>query len=269
MSPTPSSLQLSRDSGAPFELYKFEQSASVWAYTTREGTVIVDGVVYSPLRGLSRAALSSGTDRGDSTLEIVVPREAEVVESLITGASPEPMSITLFAPQRGSSEKVLAFFIGQVASIASDGAAIKLLCKRVQSVLEETIPREAIQVSCPHMLYDQNCLLDPASFTFSGTVSDITGREYTFTGLANTGSGSTYYQNGYLQFGSFRVFVEKQVNNILTVMSTIPTLVEGATVQAVAGCDRKATTCHSKANIRHYGGFPGMPGRNPWIVGLS
>lgn len=242
----------------------------MWGYTTREGAVIVDGVVYAPLRGLSRASLSSGTDRGDSTLEIVVPREADVVVSLITGASPEPMAVTLFAPQRGSTEQVLAFFIGQVASIASDGAGIKLLCKRVQSVLEEVIPREAIQVACPHMLYDQNCLVDPAAFTFSGVVSDITGRNYTFTGLANTGAGSTYYQNGYLQYGAFRVFVEKQVNNVLTVMSTIPTLVEGATVQAVAGCDRKTATCHSRFNnIRHYGGFPGLPGRNPWIVGLS
>ena len=50
----------------------------------------------------------------------------------------------------------------------------------------------------------------------------------------------------------------------------------GSTVVVLAGCDHSVTTCDTKfntpedtqSNVINYGGFPFVPGKNPFETGL-
>lgn len=255
----------------PYELYYFAQDDQVWAYTNREGVVVFQGTTYLPIE-IKRTSFSFGSDRGDAGIEVTLPRNCPLLATMYDGTTPGSVSLIIIVSGRQDPDGMehLPIFIGRVAGLVSEKGVGKLSVRRIQDEDEEQIPRKAIQPTCPNMLYDVNCRASMADFSFSLTIDAISGRTYTLSGADHIEPGSTYYQNGFIQKGVYRAFVEFQSGPVLRTMSPLPTAAVADVITAVAGCDRTRTMCRDKFdNVDNFLGFPLIPGRNPWIVGLA
>lgn len=261
--------EMADDSPKPYELYRFVQGADSWNYTTREGPVVMDGITYEPIE-IQRTSFALGSDRGDAGIEVTLPRNSALLVTMFDGTTPGSISLFIYVPSRDDPTVPVPIFIGKVGGLSSTKSIGKLVVNRIQDEDEEQIPRKAIQLTCANMLYDSSCRADIASFTFPLTIATIDGRTYTFTGTDHIEAGSSYYQNGFIQLGPYRAFVEFQDGDTIRTLSPLPTAIVGSVISAIAGCDRTTAVCKSRFdNVENFLGFPFIPGRNPWIVGLS
>lgn len=256
-------LEASRYGAAPFELYRFARGTEEWRYATTEDPFVYLGQTFSPAV-IRRGELAAVDEQGTRQLEVTLPRAEPLVVQFIGGLTPSPVSLTVYRSHRGASD-VQTLFIGQVSALTLEGAEAKLLCTPVQALFTRTVPRVAIQRTCPWMLYDVNCGLAALAFTFAASVTAVNGLLVTVAGAPNLGAGSSYYVAGVLTLGEARAFIVGQNAAVLQLMAPLTGLASGAAVQLVAGCDRTAATCQGRfGNIANFGGFPALPKRNPF-----
>lgn len=120
------------------------------------------------------------------------------------------------------------------------------------------------------------CGVTLASFTVSGTVTDIEGvpvgnslgkRAFSDTGLAST--SDNWYRHGVLTWTSgdnnglsFEVQGYTDSSRRVLLWLETPELIQvGDTFDMYAGCDKERTTCRDKfSNIANFGGLPWVPG---------
>jgi uncharacterized phage protein (TIGR02218 family) len=153
-------------------------------------------------------------------------------------------------------------FYGQMGEIQKAGrAGIEFKVNDLVYLLNIQMPRNLIQSSCRHTLYDQNCTAVRASFATSTTISSVdpTGLLLNLSSTLNSsyfGSSSPpggHYRQGTVLFtsgqnnGISRVI--SQANSTTQVQLTIPfpfPIASGDAVSIAPGCDKTQDTC---ANI--------------------
>ena len=260
---TVAQLEATRYGAAPFELYRFARGTEEWRYATTEDPCVYLGQTVAPAV-IRRGELAAVDEQGTRQLEVTLPRSDPLVTQFIGGLTPSPGSLAVYRSHRGASD-VQTLVIGQVSALTLEGAEAKLLCTPVQALFTRTVPRVAIQRTCPWMLYDVNCGLAAPAFTFAASVTAVNGLLVTVADAPNLGAGSSYYLAGVLTLGEARAFIVGQNAAVLQLMAPLTGLASGAAVQLIAGCDRTAATCQGRfGNIANFGGFPALPKRNPF-----
>jgi uncharacterized phage protein (TIGR02218 family) len=123
---------------------------------------------------------------------------------------------------------------------------------------------------CNNIVYDDVCLVNELSFTDNAVITDITDATLTSTAFGARPNG--YFTRGKTRtsFGDVRM-ITNHVGDVITIQLPFDARLKvGNTIQAVAGCDRKRTTCVSKfANIANYVGMPEIPSHNPAVWGVE
>lgn len=179
-----------------------------------------------------------------------------------------------------SVETKYAGFIKPNGSIAR--SQIKFEVADALYLLNQKLPRNIIQASCRHTLFDineftvygtrTNCTLNPASFA-SATMTVASGStRQSLNTTASLGQAVPYFSLGYVTFLtgqnaglSFTIKQQTSTTNLLLAASMPLPLAIGDTFTAFAGCDKTEATCNSKfANLIHFGGEPFVP--NPEVA---
>lgn len=138
-----------------------------------------------------------------------------------------------------------------------------MTCIPIQQAIQRKVPRWLYQTQCNHMLYDANCTVNPAAFTFAGHLTAIVGQTVTVPEAAAKPDG--YYNGGYLHDGETFAFIQTHTGTQLVLLALSPKLVVGDAVTLTAGCDRTRGTCVAKFNnLANFMGFPYIPDKNPY-----
>lgn len=250
--------------GKPVELYRFTRGLNIWTYTTADEAIVFDGESYAPVT-MRRGDLPMNDERENATLDLYMDPTIAVVADFISGASPSPTGLTLMRRHRdeavGSEQAVL--FIGQVGVCEFTEGEAHLVCVPLQKALQRRVPRWLYQTQCNHMLYDAFCGINPAAFTFPGTIGAMTGIVLTVPEASAKPDG--YYNGGFLKDGETYAFIQTHVGDQITLLARSPSLALGDVVMLTAGCDRTRGTCLAKfANLPNFMGFPYIPDQNPY-----
>ena len=259
--------------GQPIELYQFTAGARVWRYTSADTPVTHNGSSYIPAT-IVRDTIGQSDQDGSGSVEVSLTREDPVAALFVGGGPAAPVLLTIFRTHRGESD-ALTIFVGEVGSAEFDGPSVRLLCGSVFDRLAQQFPRGAVQSTCPKMLGDSDCGVDLSPFTAPfDIVAVTTGADGTQTLEFDLGAGTVadgYYTAGVAILGEARGFIVGQVNQVgsifgVTLMVPLPGVAAGVTVFLQAGCDRTTGSngCAKFSNIARYGGFPGLPSRNPF-----
>jgi len=264
------------ETSRPIELYVVQigsEDPVRWTSGNKSITApVTAGNSYSPERGLSRTSIALGEEERSRTLTITVNPTNKILRRYVNVPPSREATVGIFRTQEDDPVLEMKRIYSGVVMSGSwerNGKVGLLSCQTIEAASSRTIPRYTHGSQCQHMVYGPECGVDPVPFTFSGTVSLVSGNDIT---IPNAGAFPHGFLNGYVSpTGSldFRQVVA-QSGDVLTLRFPFEINPEGAAVEAVAGCDRLvAGDCaNTFDNIARASGKFFVPDRNVFARGL-
>lgn len=188
------------------------------------------------------------------------------------GPPGDPVTLTMFrGHHHDPSGEVVAWWKGRVVSGRAEGERIILRCESVFTSMKRLGVRAVYQRTCRHALYSGGCGLDLASWQTAGTVSAIGARKVGLTIAEAAAQPDGYFTGGILQHGAALAYIARHSGTSVRLSARLPALEDdlaangSAAVLLAPGCDLSRRTCANKfSNVENYGGFPWIPGKNPF-----
>lgn len=266
----------SRESSRPLEIYQITIGADEYLYTSDAKDVTVGTVTYTAV-AIARNSIEQGSDSQSRNLVLTVPGDnpfAALYRDVVPGRRATVNVWRLQRDEVPTYNTRILLFKGQVMSVRfpQDGYAAEIAVRSIEQALNRTIPRFTFMGMCNHILYSPTCGANPLANDVIGTVSAVSGNTITLPGASAKPDG--FYNGGYCQPVSgdddFRLIIS-QVGNVLTLLLPFAVDVNGAQVQAFAGCDHlvdgDCATLHDR--VAEFGGFAFVPNKNVFASGLD
>jgi uncharacterized phage protein (TIGR02218 family) len=279
---TYSSIEASAADGRPYFLYQFVEGDQVWRFTSRAEAWTSAGsggeaILWEPAAvAHGDVVQTSEIERG--RLELTWPLSHPFARRFLAPLGNTPVTLTIFRGHEQVLGETVAHWKGRVVGAEVEGARILLSCESVFSTLRRAGVRAKYQRLCRHALYGRGCALNIAFHWQSGAVTEASGTAVFLPAAAEQPDG--WIRGGVLRFGPALGFITGHVGALLTLSRPMPELAAaiaaaevdpetGEAMPVIAdiapGCDLRAATCAAKfGNLANFGGFPEIPGRNPF-----
>jgi len=271
-----SSLEISRESSRPLEIYEIRVGNDTYRYTSAEDDVTVAGDLYEAT-AVSRNNIEQGSDSQARNLLVTLPGNDPFAARYRNVVPGEKATVNVWRLQRDEvptfNTRIL-LFKGQVMAcrFPQDGYTAEVTVRSIEQALNRNVPRFTFAGMCNHILYDDRCQADPNLFDLVGTVSAASGVTITVPG-ANA-KPDQFYRGGYCRPVSgdvdFRLILS-HVGNVLTLLLPFSVNPVGVSMQVFAGCDHLITgDCALKFDrVISFGGFHWVPRKNIFESGLT
>lgn len=269
--------------GDAVELYKFTAPTTAYRYTSARTAQTYLAEVYDPAPGLSRTSVGAGSTEERAVLSVTIDGASAVVADFGSGAPPASLRLQVFRRQAVSGE-VRTIWDGAVIAIARNGSVATLRSSsQVGLRMSTRIPSLTVTNQCQHVLYDERCRVDRATYAQAATVVSISGGTIT---VSTVGShGDEWFGNGgeiERTADGERRFIYSQIGAVLTLEEPFTALAVSDAVTLWPGCDHRFRTyttggstiaeghCLTKfANTDNFGGHSNVPSGNPFVVGVK
>lgn len=244
-------------------------------YTSADTAVTFSGNTYLPTVLVRQELTSGGIEVNSADLVFDVPAAHEVAQLFRPGGPERPVTVTMRRLHRANLTDAVKPRVTKVLSAAVQDKVCRITCgARALRLLDREVPRRRYSYGCNHVLYGDLCQSLKALHTLTQvTVTDISadGRTVALAGLTtylSTSAVDDPFAGGYLAppLGSpRRVDRSDSVFGTVTLQSPIVQLQVGDVVDVVEGCAHTPEACDVQhSNKEHYGGFIGIPPRDPW-----
>lgn len=281
---TYASIEASVDEGRPYFLYQFVEGDQVWRFTSRP-TVWTsagsggDTITWEPAAvAHGDVVQTSEIERG--RLELTWPLSHPFARRFLAPLGNTPATLTIFRGHEQVLGETVAHWKGRVVGAEVEGQRILLQAESIFSTLRRAGVRAKYQRLCRHALYGRGCGLDIALYWVTGTVTAVSGNASSLTIPEAAAEPTGWYRGGVLRLNAQLGFITGHAGATLTLSRPMPELATalaapeidpetGSPLPVLAdiapGCDLRAATCAAKfGNLANFGGFPEIPGRNPF-----
>jgi uncharacterized phage protein (TIGR02218 family) len=263
--------EISRDSGAPVELYEFSLDASTWRYTSADADQSYGGETFEAVP-LGRSEIDESAEINRQNLQITVAIDHPVAD-LFRETQPAGMVLLRVRRLHRSDPEAVIIWMGRVLNCEWSGREAILTAEPLYTSIRAPGLRRMYSRLCPHVLYGTACRADPEAFASTGTVTSVAGLAVQVSG-AHSGTAG-YWAGGLLAWvdgtGHIRrVAIESHSGSgQIRLIAPLPGLGAGATVTLWPGCDHTLTACREKFDNReNFGGFKWIPGTNPFTTAV-
>ncbi|MGY6535288.1 MAG: phage BR0599 family protein [Pararhodobacter sp.] len=268
----------------PYFLYQFTEGTQVWRFTSRAAAWTSAGsgggaISWAPAAVAHGDVVQTGEiERG--RLELTWPLSHPFARRFLAPMGHEPVVLTIFRGHEQLPGETVAHWKGRVMGAEVEGQRIVLTCESVFSTLRRAGVRAKYQRLCRHALYGRGCGLDIGAHWTSGTVAAVAGSAASVTIPEAATQPDGWFRGGVLRFGPHLGFITGHAGSTLSLSRPMPALAAALTapeldpvtgdplpvlVDLAPGCDLRASTCATKfGNLLNFGGFPEIPGRNPF-----
>ncbi|MEW6560385.1 MAG: DUF2163 domain-containing protein [Pseudomonadota bacterium] len=252
------------------DLYTFSSPLQTQRWTSSEFAVVDGPNNYAPLP-LKRDAVAQGMDASKAALTLKVPPDCALALWLLeASASGEQVSVTLARAGVSGVEGGAVIdgvqWIGRVSGVESADDCAVVRCESALVSLKRIGLRRLYSRTCTHVLYSAACGAAVRSESaYLAYMSDpLTVQLSAPPALLDGALGG-----GWMQLGDGRRWmIVSQAGSALTLLHPAR-LDAGQAVTLVAGCDHSMATCQGRFNnLDNYGGFPSIPGANPFNTTL-
>ena len=251
------------------ELYRFVEGASAFIYTVTSADVAADylGETYEPV-SIGRDEVESKGEMARDNIKVSLSLQNPVARKWFLSSLDFPLTLTIFSQTKDETETE---WKGRLASVSPKKSVLEFTFESVFTSMRRMGLRQRYQVNCPHALYGRGCNLNKDDFDTAATVTNVTNAVVTVPAAAGFADG--YFSSGIFEDneGNLR-FILSHVGSQLTLIRPMNDLINyaGANGYPIAcrifpGCNRTVEICNSRFdNLNHYGGFPFIPGKNPF-----
>lgn len=279
---TYASIESSTAEGRPYFLYQFVEGEQVWRFTSRIDAWASAGsggetITWEPA-AVAHGDIVQTSEIERGRLELTWPLSHTFARRFLSPLGNTPVTLTIFRGHEQVLGETVAHWKGRVVGAEVEGPRILLSCESVFSTLRRAGVRAKYQRLCRHALYGRGCGLDIALHWQTGTVTAVAANAVTIPEAAEQPEG--WYRGGVLRFGTQLGFITSHAGAALLLsrpMSELAAALETpeldvgtgdplpVLVDMAPGCDLRAATCAEKfGNLLNFGGFPEIPGRNPF-----
>lgn len=260
---TYASVESSLDAGTPVELYQFRQGVTkAWNFASCADDLVVTPTTYIATQ-IVRNRIQQTQDINRDGIRLTFPRGDAFAQQFVSAAPDEVTTVTILRGHIGDGE-FITYWKGRVVGATASDNSIDVECESVFTSLTRSGLRAKFELTCRHLLYSPQCGVNASAFKITRNVVSITGLNVSIGGTWTAPDG--YYSGGEIvDADGTRRFITAQVSNVVTMNRPLPGLAGGATVDLYPGCDHLKETCRDKfSNMANYGGFPFIPGVNPF-----
>lgn len=264
--------------GRPYFLYLFAEGHEVWrctsraaAWTSPAGVISdeADDLIWDP-SAVSHGSVVQSSDPRRVDLGVTFPLSDPFARRYLGPRGRAVTTLTIFRGHEQVPAEVVAHWKGRVVSARVEGRRITLRCESLFTSMRREGVRAKYQRLCRHALYSRGCRLDIESFLVDGTASAHQGLTIIVPEAATQPNG--WFRGGVLRHTGILGFITAHVEDALTLSGRMPDLEAAiddpealALVEIAPGCDLRRDTCKAKfGNLLNFGGFPDIPGRNPF-----
>lgn len=280
------SYEQSTYSGQPVQLYEFLRSSGgvdyYWRYCTADRDLTYLGALYKAT-AISDEGVKLSGEAAASEFKITLPVfEQFCIDFRLGGAPP---SDTIFVrvyrchavdiSGLDTDDPVVGIanlmWVGTVDGLTQVGdIEATITCSMLATSFKRGGLRYAYIRNCPHVLYAPlTCKADKAGFRADTYLTSVTNNKIVSPDFALFADG--WFDGGYIEYVVWpsnyleRRMVTRHAGDTLVLLGTVGGLRVGDLVTAYAGCARTVRACIDKfGNYDNYGGFPHLPGRNPY-----
>lgn len=257
--------------GSPVELFTITYSNNQWFYTSGDSEVVLDNKTYVPI-AITRDSVQVTTEYSNNEFNIIVPLDLPILDLYRVTSPSGIVTVLCQRYHRTDVDQELAMvFKGSIINVQWEIDNAVISCESSSQTIKRMGLRENYQYGCPYMLYGPGCNVSPASYTHTGTASNIAGSTMSVTAIS--GQPDNIFGGGYIQYLHNQLGTVERVSIVSSNGSTgalelfnIPVgLANGDPVDVLEGCDRSALRCRiGFNNIENYGGKSFMPTKNPF-----
>lgn len=274
MKTIPTALQAHLDSGATTMCYAWKvtrKDGTVQGFTDHDEDLSFDGVTFEAEAGFTASQMQSALGLSVDNLELVGGfNSAHIDETdLIAGEYDDADVVLYWVNWADTSQRIIAM-AGNLGEVKQNGIEFTAELRSLTHRLNQKVGRK-YQRTCDAVFCDSRCKLNPATYTFSGTVDTVSSPSaFTVTGLAQD---DDYFSRGLLTWTSganagAKVDVRTHTNDGAAVgidlwTPQVADIAPGDTFDILAGCKQTADVCKTKFNnLDNFQGFPHMPGQD-------
>lgn len=258
------------------ELYKFAENEAVWNLTSADADEVFNGELYKST-AIGRSEVESKNELSRANLTITVSLDNEMGRRWLRNTGDSVVTLNVYVKD---DVQTIVAWKGRLASVKPNEKSIELYFESIFTSLRRPGLRLRYQKTCPHILYGPGCALDKESFAVTGEVTSVLGVNIKMPVAASYTDG--HFTAGMIESpdGTLR-FITKHAGENLTLIRPLESLIEffnnggygggygfgygGTTARIFPGCDRLKETCSYKFdNLNNFGGFPFIPGKNPF-----
>ena len=278
-------VEASAAEGRPYYLYQFIEGEQIWRFTSRASDWISaaseGGDLVWEAAAISHGDVVQSSEIERGRLEITLPLSHAFAARFLAPLGNQPVTLTIFRGHEQVLGETVAHWKGRIVGAEVEGARLILSAESIFSTLRRAGVRAKYQSLCRHALYARGCGLDIAQHFAILTVAAVSGGTVTVPGAAAQPDG--WFRGGVLRFGLQLGFITGHAGSLLTLSRPMPELASALAnpafdpvtgtpmfviVEIAPGCDLRAETCAAKfGNLLNFGGFPAIPGRNPFSGG--
>ena len=269
-------LEASPDAGRPLFLYRFTEAAASWRFADRatDWTTPAEAIEGEPGLVWTASAVTHGnvvqsSDPRRVDLAVTFPISDAFARRYLGPRSGTVTTLTIYRGHAPVPAELVAWWKGRVVSARTEGERILLRCESLFTGMRREGVRARYQRLCRHALYAGGCRLDIEAWFTAGTASARAGLQVTVVEAAARADG--WYRGGVLRHAGLMGFIVRHAGHTLTLSGRMPELEAAidaagpAAVEIAPGCDLRPTTCQARfGNLPNFGGFPDIPGRNPF-----
>jgi uncharacterized phage protein (TIGR02218 family) len=274
-------LEASVAEGRPLFLYRFAEGAEVWRFTSRAAdwsapAGAVAGEATPTLwaaRAIGHGAVVQSGDPRRVDLSVTLPLSDAFARRFLGLRPLTPATLTIHRGHEQAPGETVAHWKGRVVSARVAGETVTLACESLFTTLRREGARARYQRLCRHALYGPGCGVALEAFLTPATVTGRAGRSLTVPEAAARPDG--WWRGGVIRHDGRLGAIADHAGPTLTLASGMPELEAALAAGPVApasvavaiapGCDLRAETCRDRFdNLANHGGFPFIPGRNPF-----
>lgn len=270
---TYSASEYSVQSGDPTYRFLFVQGAVEYRYTSAAHFAADSNNTWEPI-ALDMSEITQTNEMAKDSVKIKIPRD-NVFARLFLGGVPEQItSVTIYRGHAGDvDEEYQVTWKGRVAGASASGDAVTIECENIFTSMRRPGLRARYQKNCRHALYRRGCNINDYDYAVAGVVTAASGFLVTIDDLIDSNIADGHFTGGMIETGDgFLRYITLHSGSILTLVRPLQSLedevnssVGYASVILYPGCDHTRATCKAKFNnLSNFGGFPWIPGKNPF-----
>jgi len=256
----------------PVYRFLFTQGVNEYRYTTQPFIVSDSNNVWEPI-SIDSSDVTQSNEMAKDALKLIIPRDHTFARLFLGGVPEQITTLTIFRGD-GAEEDFQYYWKGRIAGASATGDAVTLECENIFTSMRRSGLTAMYQKNCRHALYGRGCNISDASFAVAATAIAASGFNITIdvdSTINDFTGGTLKTSDGFLRY---------IINHSGTTLQLIRPLlsleeeVNGsnglAPITLYPGCDHIPATCKTKFNnLDNFGGFPWIPGKNPFSNQIS
>lgn len=250
------------------ELFEISIGQDIRYYTSYEKDYTFLSNLYRAIP-IEQKGFSNDDKMQPIPLKLSLSLEEDAVR-FIASSPIEPISLKVIYVLKSDPTEFETFYKGRVLSYELDEKGVSFNLESKTDIFRQKVPNVKHTSLCNNILFDSVCGLDENLFSDNITVSSISGATVVSSDFAAKPNG--WYNRGKLRtsYGDVRMITAHSGNSVTIHIPFDSRVSSGSSLVAVAGCDRKRTTCEIKfSNLENNVSMPEIPSHNPAVWGVE